>query len=837
MKLKVIPLTALVLAQFSALHSEALAQATAFTYQGRLAENGTAASGLHDFEFRLFTTLSGAVQVGSTLLANDLAVSNGLFTTSLDFGAAVFPGTERFLQIAVRPGVSSGAYTNLTPRQPITATPYAVRAIEANTVASGGITTTMLANQSVTGTKIADGTIGRDDVNIGSLGSAFWILGGNSGTDVNTANIGTTDNVPFSLLVNSERALRLEPTAGAPNLIGGHPANLASNGVIGGVISGGGEAIRPNTVGANFATVLGGSGNSASGHSSVAGGNLSESSGANAVAIGSSAKATSLAATAFGSGTTASGAAATALGNSTVAGGFFSLAAGDSSTANGNFATALGRRAKANHDGTFTWADSQIADFNSTAANQFNIRAAGGVGIGTGNPQAPLHVYSGNNPTALRLQSTGGFGSARLEFYSDPQGTGSEWRPAYIQSTDNGGFTGGLSFHVNGTGFDQRVGDLEVMRLVNGRVGIGIANPSATLHVAGDVIAASFAGPEINVGTLSCASLLQYNQSTQEGDHTFTGPTRQMLKLDSSSGFLGVPGLGLQPDNLYFRSSGSFSWFTGGSHSDTKFDPGANFIFAGSEAMRLSDGLLSVYGVAGERAYLGGDGAGSDVQLGSLSVGVDTVALWNAGSGQQMDLVARSAGFSGNVSFGSQTRQMLNLWGGSGQYGIGVQSSTLYFRCNAGGTSEGFRWYKGGTHGDGLADAGGGTEMMRLNGLGLTVNGTFVSASDRNVKENFQTIDAQAVLEKVVALPLSEWNYKADTSSRHIGPMAQDFHAAFGVGPDDKHIATVDADGVALAAIQGLNQKVEEKEARIQSLEKELAALKDLVTHLANRRE
>ncbi len=56
-------------------------------------------------------------------------------------------------------------------------------------------------------------------------------------------------------------------------------------------------------------------------------------------------------------------------------------------------------------------------------------------------------------------------------------------------------------------------------------------------------------------------------------------------------------------------------------------------------------------------------------------------------------------------------------------------------------------------------------------------------------------------------------------------------------GEDDKHIATVDADGVALAAIQGLNLKVEEKEARIQALEKELAALKDLVTHLANRRE
>ncbi len=126
--------------------------------------------------------------------------------------------------------------------------------------------------------------------------------------------------------------------------------------------------------------------------------------------------------------------------------------------------------------------------------------------------------------------------------------------------------------------------------------------------------------------------------------------------------------------------------------------------------------------------------------------------------------------------------------------------------------------------------------MMRLNSGGLRVNGTFVSASDRASKENFQPVDPASVLEKVAALPISEWNYKDDPASRHVGPMAQDFHAAFGVGPDDKHIATVDADGVALAAIQGLNQKVEEqaaalreRDARIAKLEAELAEVKHLV--------
>src|SRR5262249_27589143 len=103
---------------------------------------------------------------------------------------------------------------------------------------------------------------------------------------------------------------------------------------------------------------------------------------------------------------------------------------------------------------------------------------------------------------------------------------------------------------------------------------------------------------------------------------------------------------------------------------------------------------------------------------------------------------------------------------------------------------------------------GGVDDRMKLNASGLYVNGTFVSSSDRNAKENFRPLDSREVLSKVAALPLTRWNYKDDTGSEHIGPMAQDFYAAFKVGPDDKHIATIDEGGVALAAIQGLNEKL-----------------------------
>ncbi len=109
--------------------------------------------------------------------------------------------------------------------------------------------------------------------------------------------------------------------------------------------------------------------------------------------------------------------------------------------------------------------------------------------------------------------------------------------------------------------------------------------------------------------------------------------------------------------------------------------------------------------------------------------------------------------------------------------------------------------------------------------------GSWTSMSDRCAKEDFEPINPGEILDKVTALPLTTWKYKSqDAHIRHLGPMAQDFKAAFGVGESDTGITSVDADGVALAAIQGLNQKVESETQqtalRMQSLEAENAALK-----------
>ena len=115
----------------------------------------------------------------------------------------------------------------------------------------------------------------------------------------------------------------------------------------------------------------------------------------------------------------------------------------------------------------------------------------------------------------------------------------------------------------------------------------------------------------------------------------------------------------------------------------------------------------------------------------------------------------------------------------------------------------------------------------------LTTSGTVNGSSARNVKEHFSPVSARDVLEKVSSWPITEWNYITDGETlRHIGPMAQDFYAAFNVGTDDKHISMVDADGVALAAIRGLNQKLAEQEASLKKKDSELEELRRVVAEL-----
>ena len=109
------------------------------------------------------------------------------------------------------------------------------------------------------------------------------------------------------------------------------------------------------------------------------------------------------------------------------------------------------------------------------------------------------------------------------------------------------------------------------------------------------------------------------------------------------------------------------------------------------------------------------------------------------------------------------------------------------------------------------------SERLHVNG-NVTVEGVVNQVSDVNVKENFTAVSPQEILMRLNELNITSWNYISDPDSTHIGPTAQDFYAAFGVGVDDQHISSIDTGGVALVAIQALNQQLLAQNATIEQL-------------------
>lgn len=118
---------------------------------------------------------------------------------------------------------------------------------------------------------------------------------------------------------------------------------------------------------------------------------------------------------------------------------------------------------------------------------------------------------------------------------------------------------------------------------------------------------------------------------------------------------------------------------------------------------------------------------------------------------------------------------------------------------------------------------------LTLDAVGnLVIAGALTQGSDRDSKRDIEPVDVDQLLQRVVALPISTWSYKQDAPGiRHIGPMAQDFHAVFGFGADQRRIATLDTSGVALAAVQALHRQIEQLKAQLAEVQSELAAARN----------
>jgi len=106
--------------------------------------------------------------------------------------------------------------------------------------------------------------------------------------------------------------------------------------------------------------------------------------------------------------------------------------------------------------------------------------------------------------------------------------------------------------------------------------------------------------------------------------------------------------------------------------------------------------------------------------------------------------------------------------------------------------------------------------------------------SDRNAKKDIQPADCKAVLNTLAKIPIAQWRYNWESSSNspNLGPMAQDFKHAFFPGRDDRSITTLEFDGVELAAIVALNQKLDDKDAEVQSLKTQNESLEERLSEL-----
>jgi hypothetical protein len=135
----------------------ARAQTTAFTFQGRLNDSGAPASGNYDMQLELFDTaaVGTGTQIGATINLPAVPVTSGVFTVQPDFTAAAFPGADRFVEVGVKPAGSANPFTILTPRQPITPTPYALHSADALTATYA----TNAANFNIAGTGTIGGTL------------------------------------------------------------------------------------------------------------------------------------------------------------------------------------------------------------------------------------------------------------------------------------------------------------------------------------------------------------------------------------------------------------------------------------------------------------------------------------------------------------------------------------------------------------------------------------------------------------------------------------------------------------------------------------------------------
>jgi hypothetical protein len=282
---------------------------------------------------------------------------------------------------------------------------------------------------------------------------------------------------------------------------------------------------------------------------------------------------------------------------------------------------------------------------------------------------------------------------------------------------------------------------------------------------------------------------------------------------------------------------------------------------AAGNASTIAGGLANVIAAAGSYGFIGGGSfnqitaaAGVDIQFTTIgggtnnTVGRGGATVTGGNSNQATGFDASVGGGNGNVASGGAA----TVPGGGANTAQGNYSFAAGRRAKA--LADGAVLFSDSTDADFTGTAPNVFAVGFTGGIGMWTSKTFATGcsipagggawnctSSRDQKQDFAAVDAEAVLERVAALPITEWRYRSEASgARHMGPTAQDFHAAFELGDSDQSIGLIDANGVALAAIQGLNAKLDqalrERDIDLAAQRAEIARLRAEVTALREAR-
>lgn len=832
-----------------ALPMSALALSNSFSYQGSLNDGGSPATGSYDLQFQLQTSAGG--NVGAPLVREDVAVSGGLFAVELDFGAAISSGDFR-LQIGVRPGASTGAYTTLSPTTNIRPTPQAQVAgiaseavtvspdsISSASIQSGAVTTSEIADNTVLSADIADGTIGAVDVDINEVqwrvstacspGQAIRSIAANGAvTCENTVGGGTVTSIATGT------GLTGGPITASGTIsiaTGGVTSALIADGTVASVdIADGsisafdlaassvnGSKIEDGTVGLDdidtaqvqhrvFATCPAGS----SIREVLATGGVTCETDDGTV-------------TSVASGAGLSGGPITSSGTLSIAtGGVTSTMIADGTVANADLA-ANSVNAGNIVDGSVGSADVNTAQVQArvtgtcAAGSSINAIAANGmVSCETDDVGPAGWSLTGNNGTNPATQFIGTTDNQALvlrvnnsrSLRIEPNNVS----PNLIGGvTENVVTTGAYGAAIGGGGqfnFPNRVTDNY------GAIGGGAGNVAGDgLGTTSDQGFATVSGGQLNTASAGSSAVGGGLQNTAAGSMSTVGGGN----LNTASGNFSTVSGG--SDNT---ASGENSAVGGGSFNCA----GGRWSWAGGASAKVRPGSASggvgsgCNGVPGTGTAGGDQGtfAWSDSQGGALTSSGPNQFLVRADGGVMFntstlpfsgdDLVVRARQNSGDAD---SDLTLVTRGDRRVRFYASNNTGSLVITPNNLATASDNRL---------VVEGGSGGNATLSNG------GTWTNASSRTFKAGFQAVDTLDVLARVVDLPISTWNYIGSAEGLHMGPVAEDFKRAFGLAGDGKSIATVDADGVALAAIQGLNQKLEAENAALRA---ELAELRALV--------